>query len=247
MVASTYAVQVPDSMTTLITPPAPSSLWAGRQTLTAAEAQQVLAANPGPYQSAFALGLLLGLRKNEVLALRRSDYDPAAGTLTIRPGPDDGSGPGRPRVLPVTPELAPYLNARVAESRDLLFPSAAGGVRGPRAKLHERVRSAVKRAGLLVGYEQTCRRCAVRTQALTNAPGRCSRCGCALWIEPLPRPLTFLDLRATFARLADDVGIHSSVQRFAMGLRPRARDRDWSTDSAGLRGELGRLRLHPVP
>ncbi len=101
----------------------------------------MLVANPGIYQSAFALGLLLGLRKNEVLALRRTDYDPVAATLTIRSGPDTGKTPARPRVLPVTSSLGPYLAPRVAEARDLLFPSAAGGVRGPRAKLHERVRS----------------------------------------------------------------------------------------------------------
>jgi integrase len=130
-----------DALGTPVRVAAPAPLWAGRQTLTSSEAHRVLVANPGIYQSAFALGLLLGLRKNEVLALRRTDYDPVAATLTIRSGPDTGKTPARPRVLPVTSSLGPYLAPRVAEARDLLFPSAAGGVRGPRAKLHERVRS----------------------------------------------------------------------------------------------------------
>ena len=245
MVATTSEARFPDPMGGLMAVPVPSSLWAGRQTLTSAEAHQVLRANPGTYQAAFALGLLLGLRKNEVLALRRTDFDAPTSTLSIRPVTDDTSAAGRPRLLPVTPELRPYLLPHLAESRDLLFPSAAGGVRGPRAKLHERVRSAIKRAGLLVGYEQTCRRCAIRSTAPTNAPARCVQCGCCLWVEPMPRPLTFLDLRATFARLADEAGLQGSVQRYTMGLRPRARDRDWAQDPMGLRSELERLHLRP--
>ncbi len=207
----------------------------------------MLEANPGTFQAAFALAILLGLRKNEVLALRRTDYDPLARTLAIRSAREDRGSADAARLLPVSPLLDGYLQPRVETSTDLLFPSASGGVRGPRSKLHERVRAAVKRAGLWTGYQQTCRRCGLRTLASSGAPSRCGRCDSRVWVEPVPRELTFLDLRATFARLADEASVPRSAQRYAMGLRRQSRDRDWSTDPMGLRAELERLNLQAHP
>ncbi len=241
MVATRLKAQVTD-------PPAgqglervPGPWWARRQTLTAAEAHQVLVASAATYQVAFALGVLLGLPKREVLALRGTDYDPVARTLAIRARATGAWG--RPRVLPVSPELDTYLRPHAAEAPDLLFPSATGRMHDPRSKLHERVRAAIKRAGLYAGYDRICRRCRSRERAPDGSPGRCARCDFRLWVEPVPRALTFLDLRATFARLADEASVPPSAQRYSMGLCAAPHDRDWSADPVALRTELEKLHL----
>jgi integrase len=216
---------------------------AHRDALTAEEAGRLLQANPGPYQIAFALALFLGLRKGEVLALRRGDFDERHQTVAVLRTYDAEPEASRPRVLPVTAALGLYVWPRVHATADLLFPSAHGKVRGPRAKLHERVRAGLKRAGLVQGYDRTCRRCRVRARSVDGAPGRCAACGCRLWVEPVARPLSFLDLRHSFARLADEAGVDPEVQRVAMGLhKPLSATRS-QFGQGYMREELGKLRL----
>ena len=73
-------------------------------------------------------------------------------------------------------------------------------------KLAEKLRSAMARAGIVLGYKHICRRCkAKRIDSHEDAPDgtirRCSKCNAKMWPSPVPKPCTFHELRHTTATL----------------------------------------------
>ena len=152
------------------------------------------------------------------MGLWKEDVDQASWTLVIRrswsaPWPKDDE----PRPVLVPPELRPYLLAAMQVSPNhLVFPRSDGEPFTPETRwpLVDHLRRATARAGLVEGYEHTCRRCkarAKRTEEPTPEPfawrhpdaeqRTCPACGMKLWIRPVPRPIRFYDLRHTNATL----------------------------------------------
>lgn len=104
---------------------------ANRQThrdryLEEAEAERLLAATPRPLLAAVMLGLLAGLRIDEVLHLRpQYDVDVALGLITIQEQPTWHPKNRKKRVVPIAPQLRPVLEHHIATfaSAEWLFPS----------------------------------------------------------------------------------------------------------------------------
>jgi integrase len=192
-----------------------------KETLARHEVRPVLDNLPepklgAPWRWAAATSLMSSARPGEAFGLRKGDVDIAGGVLTFRyswtePLPKDEE----PRTVVIVPELKPYLEAAMDSSpNELVFPRADGApFEGTiRHNLVDHLRRAIVKAGLIIGYEHTCRRCKAKAKK-TEEPiefmwkhqdavqRRCPSCDMKLWIKALPRPLRFYDLRHTHATL----------------------------------------------
>ena len=145
----------------------------------------------------------LGLRRGELIALRKEDLDVAAGTLTVARSRDaDTTKGGRAVTLPIPAALEPFLEAAVrASPSEWLFPKPDGSRRDLELDVTAVLRRALGRAGIVEGYEHRCHkaRCGYVARAADSAQRRCPEDGHALWLRPLPRRLSFHSLRHTCA------------------------------------------------
>jgi integrase len=151
----------------------------------------------------FATAIYTGMRKEELLGLRKVDVDFDAGLITIARSYDsDTTKGGHADVIPIAAELAPFLKAAVeASPSDLVFPAADGSMRARDASLQKVLRRALGRAGIVQGYRQKCRRKGCGHVEATPDRGlrTCPTCGMRLWPTPVVRPIRFHDLRHTTA------------------------------------------------
>ena len=199
--------------------PVPRRAW---PTLSVPEAAALLARPKEPLRALWALALYLGLRKGELFALRRRDVELAAGRIIVARSHERATTKtGKTRVLPICSELRPYLedllSAEIsADSERLLFRTKSGRQRRRDEKMAYRLRSALKRAGVVVGWETSCRSCGKRERRTVREPGAIC-CGKRLWWEPVPRPLRFHDLRHSFTTLALAAGVRREVVRMVLG------------------------------
>ncbi len=74
------------------------------------------------------------------------------------------------------------------------------------------LRASLGRAGLVLGYDHTCRRCKKNGTPHVErhqdpVERRCPKCNMALWPVPVPRPMRFHDLRHTTATLLLRAGV----------------------------------------
>lgn len=152
----------------------------------------------------FATALYTGLRKGELLALRKSDVDLHQRLITVaRTNTRDSTKSGRVSTVDIPAELVPYLELAVARSSDLLFPGEDGEPMRPDVKLHHVLRRAMARAGLASDFRHVCRRpgCREVVEADTADLQRCPKDGAKLWPKPVVRPLKFHHLRHTTGSL----------------------------------------------
>jgi len=184
-------------------------------TLNAEEVPQLLAELDGQDQGIFATALYTAMRKGEVGGLLKTDLDLLQGVIKLQrcwdgPATEDG----KPLLVPVAPSLRPHLEAALAanDSR-FLFPAADGGMHRPDVKWDVKLRRALGRAGIVVGYEYRCRRkgCGFRERRSTADPARCPRCQFKLYAKPIPRHVRFHDLRHTTATLLLKEGVTLAV------------------------------------
>jgi integrase len=96
--------------------------------LRPAEAVAVLAKMPSQWQCLFATALYMGMRKGELLGLRKEDVDLDTRLITIRRSHDrDTTKGGHADAVPIAAELVPYLeSAIVASPSNLVFPRPDG-------------------------------------------------------------------------------------------------------------------------
>ena len=221
-------------------------------TLAAEEVSALLAVLTPEWRPMFATALFLGLRRGELIALRKEDLDLAAGTLTVARSRDaDTTKGGRAVTLPVPEPLRPYLDSAFQGSQsDWLFPKPDGAQRSLDLDVTAVLRRALGRAGLVEGYEHRCRkaRCGHVERAPDKTQRRCPKDGRALWLRPLPRRLSFHSLRHSCATLLAKARVHPKVAQQIL------RHADVETtlaiythvDLGDMREALGRLDFGPL-
>ncbi len=201
----------------------------------------------------FATAIYTGLRKGELLGLRKSDVDLDARLLTVARSYDrDTTKGGHADVLPIAEELVPYLDAAIATSpSELVFPRPDGSMMRPDVDLEMVLRRALGRAGVVLGYRHVCRRkgCGHLEAASDAARRKCPRDGRALWVKPLPRPLRFHDLRHTTASLLMMRGANpAAVQRILRHSDPKLTTEVYGHLVPGyLKSEIDRLSFGALP
>jgi integrase len=185
-----------------------------RPTLKAEEVPIVLAHVPAAWRNEFATVLYTGMRKGEVLGLRRGDVDLKEKTLTVSRSYDrQTTKGGHSDRLPIADALLPYLEDALARSTtELVFPGPDGKMRTHEADPPKILRSALVRAGIVEGYDHKCRRCKRlgRPHVWRHPDGgerRCPACNMRLWPSGIPRQMRFHDLRHTVCTLLFKAGV----------------------------------------
>ncbi len=221
--------------------------------LRAEEAERLLRFLPPTWTGLFATAVYTGLRKGELLGLRKGDLDLERGLLTVARSYDrETTKGGHADVIPLATALVPYLEAAIeASPSDLVFPSADGTMRGEGVQLEQVLRRALRRAGIVTGYRHVCRRkgCGHVEHAPDADLRRCPRCQMKLWPVGEVRPLRFHHLRHTTASLLMMAGANpAAVQRIMRHSDPRI-----TTEVYGhlapeyLRAEVDRLAFSTPP
>jgi integrase len=184
-------------------------------TLNAEEVPLLLAELDGQDQDVIATALYTAMRKGEVGGLLKTDLDLADGVIKLQrcwDGP--ATKDGKPLLVPIAPNLRPYLEAALkASGSQFLFPAAGGGMQRPDVKWDVKLRRALARAGIVVGFEHRCRRkgCGFKERRATSEASRCPRCEFRLYAKPIPRHVRFHDLRHTTATLLLKEGVKLAV------------------------------------
>ncbi len=174
----------------------------------------------------FATAIYTGMRKGELLGLRKSDVDFATMLITIERSYTNDTTKGKAAAtIPIAAELAPYLKAAMERSTsDLVFPKEDGEMMRSDTKLEAVLRRALGRAGIVRGYVHVCRKkgCGYKERAEDNARRRCPEHGHLLWPKADVRKIRFHDLRHTTASLLLMSGANpASVQRILRHADPR--------------------------
>jgi len=203
------------------------------------EVSPVLASFPepklgSPWRWAAAVCLYVGARPGEAMGLWKDDVDTEEWVLTIRrswgkPWPKDYEA----RTVIIPTELRSVLRAAMRVSPNhLVFPRSNGEVFDPdtRRQLVDHLRRACAKAGVVEGYDHTCRRCKARcTRGVEGAPKHftwrhpdatqreCPHCQMKLWATPIPRPVRFYDLRHSNATLLRKAGVDLGTVQKALG------------------------------
>lgn len=132
-----------------------------RATLTPGQVEQVLhELRDSPWLGVMATAAYLGLRRGEIFALRKRDYDREAQTLMVAGSHQRSTTKsGKVATLPVPPMLKPYLDRARRSPGFLLFPNADGTMRTREADPHLVLRRALVRIGLAPRWTTYCLTC----------------------------------------------------------------------------------------
>ena len=194
--------------------------------LSVTEVPLVLRVVSERWRPLFATAVYTGLRKGELLGLRKSDVNLAGRIITVRRSyARDTTKGGRAEAVPIASELVPYLEHAISRSpSELVFPREDGSMMPDETRLEDVLRSALGRAGIVTGYAHLCRRkgCGHTEQAADADLRRCPKCKMKLWPRPLVRKIRFHDLRHTTASLLMMAGANpAAVQRILRHSDPR--------------------------
>jgi len=195
-------------------------------TLKAHEVPAFLASAPDQWRDLFAAALYLGLRKGELFAFKKSDVDLITMTATIqRSYLRPTTKGGHVDTLPIAPQLVPYLkHAMAASGSEYMFPGPDGGMRSKDNDMARLTRVVCRRAGLVEGYDHSCRRCKRKGKPYLarhpdDATRKCPKCGMVLWVTPVERPMRFHDTRHTYGTLLAQAGFDGVRLQRAMRHR----------------------------
>jgi integrase len=215
------------------------------------EVPVVLAHVPRKWQPLFATAIYTGLRRGELLGLRKQDVDLDARLLTVARSYDhDTTKGGHADVIPIAKELVPFLREALTRSpSELVFPAPDGTMFSQYTPLEEVLRRAMKHAGIVLGYEHVCRKkgCTHAELASDATIRHCPEHGMKLWPKAKVRPIRFHDLRHTTASLLMMAGANAAaVQRILRHSDPRITTEVYGHLAPGyLRAEVDRLQFFP--
>jgi integrase len=221
--------------------------------LRAEEVPAVLAALAPKWRPLFATALYTGLRRGELLGLRKTDVDLPNRLLTVGRSFDrDTTKGGHADVIPIARELVPYLEVAIdASPSELLFPAEDGSMMPDTVQLQMVLRRALHRAGIVLFYIHKCRRkgCGHSERAADAELRRCPKCRMKLWPAGQVRPIRFHHLRHTTASLLMMAGANpAAVQRILRHSDPRITTEVYGHLAPGyLRNEIDRLSFGPPP
>jgi integrase len=200
----------------------------------------------------YATAIYAGLRKGELAGLERGDVDLARNLILVRHSWSRDFPKGdHEEAIPIHPELKPYLEQALRRAKgQLLFPAPNGKMLPRDFKLAEKLRSAMARAGVVLGYKHICRGCkARRIDSHEDAPDgtirRCPKCNAKMWPSPQPKPCTFHELRHTTATLL----LAAGADLWAVQKMLRHTDAQVTTERYAhlvpgyLQAQIGRLKL----
>ena len=190
------------------------------------EVPPVLRAIADGWRPLFATAIYTGLRKGELLGLRKSDVDLVGRLISVRRSyARDTTKGGHAEAVPIASELVPYLQEAIRRSpSDLVFPNEDGSMLSDESSLQELLRTALGRAGIVTGYNHVCRRkgCGHSEQVADAELRHCPKCQMKLWPRALVRKIRFHDLRHTTASLLMMAGANpAAVQRILRHSDPR--------------------------
>lgn len=200
------------------------------------------------WRGCVAVGLIAGLRRGEILALRKSDVLLERRTFIVQRSNEfmGTKGSNKPEGVPFHEALVPYLEPWLATPGELLFPNGRGAQRPRTVHLERVLRVAMVRAGLCDWYDHTCRRCPHVERHLEADPRRCPDCNMKLWPVGHARHVRFHDTRHTFASHALMSGASiQSVQKILRHKDPRLTIETYGHLAIGhLTEEVNRIRFH---
>lgn len=162
------------------------------------------------WRNLFACAVYLGLRKGELLGLQRSAVDLERRTIEVLRSHGAATTKGKKaRVVAIPEELVPFVKAQlnVSQASEYLFPSLRGDRQARGVDLPDMLRRALRRAGIVQGYDHVCRRkaCGYVERRADNAVSPCPRCKFQLWPKGVFAAFTFKDLRSTFGTYATEM------------------------------------------
>lgn len=218
------------------------------ETLALEEIERVLPHLRPDRRQLARVALLLGARPGELLGAKKTQVRVAQRALVIsRSHGRDQTKTGRSREVPIPQDAWPDIEAALKTPGEWLFPRPDGTRQRQDTKLSRILRTAMVKAGLVVGYRYTCRRkgCGHQEQRAELLELNCPSCAFRLWPVGLPRPVRFYDLRHAAATLHRKAGADPLAVKLALGHAVQDVTDDVYThlDEAFMRAELGKLRL----
>ncbi|MBL8924096.1 MAG: site-specific integrase [Myxococcaceae bacterium] len=159
------------------------------------------------WRGVMAVAAYLGLRKGEILGLRKGDWDARRRTLRVASSYQRaGTKTGRIDELPVPDVLVPYLERAARRRGPWLFPDSRGKPRTRESDPHLVLRTVCAAVGIVDHWELWCRRCKAQGRPLVRQVQqteprdvRCSRHHTKLWVRAVPPRIRFHDLRHSCA------------------------------------------------
>lgn len=218
---------------------------------------RVLRALPPQWRGPMATAICTGMRKGEILGLRKTEVDLRARLIWVQRswGRDTTKG-GNASAIPIASLLVPYLEEAIESSpSELVFPAEGGRMHREDVKLAAILRRALGRAGIVLGWDHICRRCKAEGRTphtwrhADDEKRRCPACGMILWPKAVPPPIRWHDLRHTAATLLlrDGVPIQH-VQRLLRHADARTTIQVYGHIVAeDLRDVVEKLPVAPVP
>lgn len=229
------------------------------QLLTAFELKRTIQCLPARRRREALFNLVLGPRPGETRALRKVDVDVRRHVIRVhRSNRRDTTKTGRERWLAVPGWLWPTVAAAMLVSpSEFVFPGPGGKQQSRNTRMSGVLRTAMGKAGVVLGYAYVCRKNKQRNIAwgcgyadirpIREKGARCPECGCRLYQHPVPPALRYYDLRHCCATLHRKAGCDPLVIALTLGHAVRRTtesdythiERDWRY----LRKELSKLRL----
>jgi integrase len=123
------------------------------------EVPPVLNALSPQWQPLFATAIYTGLRKGELLGLRKADVDLRARLITVGRSYDRSTNKAqREDTIPLAAEVIPFRIAIKASPSELVFPRADGSMMREDVDVENVLRRALGRAGIVRAYHHVCRK-----------------------------------------------------------------------------------------
>ncbi len=239
-------------------------------TLKPTEVARLLKAVPSQWRGFFATAIYTGMRKGELCGLPKALVDLEQGTVMVAYSYDSNTTKGNTALaVPIAKPLLHYLKQAIEESpTELVFPGVNGKRRMQDCAPLEILKSSLKRAGLVDGYEHSCRRCnkgaaaegreRVVFQYADADLRRCPHCNAKLWPAPKARRMVFHDLRHSTATMLLQARVPMQhVQRILRHAQITTtidtyghldiEDLRWAVDSIGVPGGASGPTPTPTP